>query len=205
MTDALIENGEDKIKRAKVFDENIKDVLKVTQRKKFRHIDLTAEIDIMDNMYNEIDDISVRYGNVANAIVDSFVDYLRRVKHPSCTKLLTTKPKLVKVPWITKCIGKDSGVFVMRCTETYLGVGSFLCYLKKEEEGLKTELKMLRMKMLTKMILSEINDQREVILKEANVFVKKQKEPFKVVTNDNVNDNQDLLDKITERVKMISQ
>lgn len=59
---------------------------------------------------------------------------------------------------------------------------------------------MLHMKMLTKMILSEINDQREVILKEANAFVKKQKDSFKVVTNDNVNDNQDLLDKITERI-----
>ncbi|PWA44830.1 hypothetical protein CTI12_AA515750 [Artemisia annua] len=176
MTDSLIENGADKIKRAKVFDEMIKDVLKVAQRKKFRHIDL----------------------------VDSFVDYLRRVKHPSCTKLLTAKPKYVKVPWITKCIDKYSGVFVIRCMETYLGVGCFLYYLKKEEEGVKTELKMLRMKMLRKMILLEINDQREVILKEANVFVKNLKECFKLVTNDNVNDNQDLLDKITERVKMIS-
>ena len=67
--------------------------------------------------------------------------------------------------------------------------------LKKEEEGIKRQLNMLRVKYLTKMILLEINDQREIILIEANAFAKKQKESSKLVTNENVNDNQALLKK----------
>lgn len=191
-----------------------------------------AEIDIIDNDPNDIDDISVKYGNVPNAIVrinyihtivffsciigfkfirliiffsqvDSFVEYLRKKGHPKCSELLKAKPKHLKLNH--SFVGNDSGVFVMRYMETYLGRGTFSHDLKEEEEGLKRQLKMLRVKFLTKMILLEINDQREVILKEANAFVKKQKESSKLVTNDNVNDNQDLLEKITERVKMITQ
>lgn len=135
--------------------------------------------------------------------VDSFVEYHRKKGHPKCSELLTAKLKHVKLNH--SFVGKDSGVLVMWCMGKYLGNGTFMQDLKKEEEGLKRELKMLRVNYLTKMILLEINDQREIILNEDNGFAKKKKESSKLVTNDNVNDNQALLKKITKHVKMITQ
>ena len=106
--------------------------------------------------------------------VDSFLDYLLREDHPKGIELLKAKPKAVKLEWLTKCMGKDSGVFVMRHMETYLGRGVFSHSLNKEEEGLKKQVNNLRIKFLSKMILLEINVQRKTILKEENQYAKKE-------------------------------
>ncbi|GJX27754.1 hypothetical protein Tco_0235833 [Tanacetum coccineum] len=57
----LIESGADLIRRRSIFESNITAVLSQSPYESFHDVDLTAEINIIDNLDNDVDDISVRY------------------------------------------------------------------------------------------------------------------------------------------------
>ncbi|GKB24045.1 hypothetical protein Tco_0863446 [Tanacetum coccineum] len=161
--------GKDLEARRESFDENINIVLKQAKRKNFDDINLTSEIDIIDNIDNGIDDIKTRYGGFPSALMESFIDYLERKKYQNFYDLILAEPKLVEFPWKTKYNSHDCGVFVMRHMETYLGKGNFLQEFKKEGPGQKVQLNMLRAKY---MVLTG-NDVRvdEELLKRFNETV----------------------------------
>ncbi|GJS63188.1 hypothetical protein Tco_0677752, partial [Tanacetum coccineum] len=60
----LIESGADLIRRRSIFESNITAVLSQSPYGSIHDVDLTAEIDIIDNLDNDVDDISVRYGEL---------------------------------------------------------------------------------------------------------------------------------------------
>nr|GFB03997.1 ulp1 protease family, C-terminal catalytic domain-containing protein [Tanacetum cinerariifolium] len=43
---------------------------------------ITAEIDIIDNIHNDLEDLDLRYSPYAMALINSFIDYLEYIKHP---------------------------------------------------------------------------------------------------------------------------
>ncbi|GJZ31530.1 hypothetical protein Tco_0576577 [Tanacetum coccineum] len=68
MTHHSVEIGKDVEARRKIFDENIDIVLKQGKRKNFEMLNLSFEIEIIDNIDNEIDDIKTRYGGFPYAL-----------------------------------------------------------------------------------------------------------------------------------------
>ncbi|GJX05102.1 ulp1 protease family, C-terminal catalytic domain-containing protein [Tanacetum coccineum] len=127
--------------RRRIFDDNVAMILENSMKKNFNHVDLVffpcikdsnhyyiicfdmknAEIDIIDNINNDVEDISERYGAYAVALIDSFINYLERHNHPSIFAIVNVNPKQVPMKWNTRNKSVDSGVFVMRHMETYLG------------------------------------------------------------------------------------
>lgn len=102
--------------------------------------------------------------------------------------------------WRTTFNGSDCGIFVMRHMETYVGRGIFLHELKKESVGQKVQLKLLRAKYLTKIILMDFNEEKAKVLKEAEEYVKKQPKAFKIIMDDNVKVSQEMFKTMNERV-----
>ncbi|GKE46050.1 hypothetical protein Tco_1477308, partial [Tanacetum coccineum] len=91
----LVEDKNQVNERRRIFDENVAIILKKSKKKNFNHVDLVsffpcmkdsnhhyiicfdmknAEIDIIDNINNDVEDISVRYGAYAMALV-RFIQY----------------------------------------------------------------------------------------------------------------------------------
>ncbi|GJT82838.1 hypothetical protein Tco_1057180 [Tanacetum coccineum] len=73
-------------------------------------------------------------------LIDSFINYLERQKHPQVFAFVNANPKQVPMTWKTTNHCMDSGVFVMRHMETYLGRDVFWQEFKKEDAGKKTTL-----------------------------------------------------------------
>ncbi|GJU38688.1 FAR1 DNA binding domain, zinc finger, SWIM-type, MULE transposase domain containing protein [Tanacetum coccineum] len=129
----LVEDKNQVNERRRIFDENVAMILENSKKKNFNHVDLVffsckkdsnhhyiicfdmknAEIDIIDNINNDVEDISERYGAYAMALV--------RHNHPSIFAIVNANPKQVPMTWKTSNNCVDSGVFVMRHMETYLG------------------------------------------------------------------------------------
>ncbi|GJR76761.1 hypothetical protein Tco_0089126 [Tanacetum coccineum] len=63
-----VEMGKGLEARRKIFDENIDIVLKQAKRKNFYDVNLTSEIEIINNIDNGIDDIKTRYGGFPYAL-----------------------------------------------------------------------------------------------------------------------------------------
>ncbi|GJW35627.1 hypothetical protein Tco_0058547, partial [Tanacetum coccineum] len=68
MTHHSVEMGKDVEARRNFFDANIDIVLKQAKRKNFDDVNLTSEIEIIDNIDNGIDDIKTRYGGFPYAL-----------------------------------------------------------------------------------------------------------------------------------------
>ncbi|GKE64538.1 hypothetical protein Tco_1518699, partial [Tanacetum coccineum] len=64
LSEHLIKSGADLIRRRSIFESNITAVLSQSLYESFHNVDLTAEIDIIDNLNNDVDDIGQRYGNL---------------------------------------------------------------------------------------------------------------------------------------------
>ncbi|GJU76662.1 ulp1 protease family, C-terminal catalytic domain-containing protein [Tanacetum coccineum] len=141
----LVEDKNQVNERRRIFDENVEMILENSKKKNFNHVDLVffpcikdsnhhyiicfniknAEIDIIDNINNDVEDISERYGAYAMALIDSFINYLERCYHPGIFAIVNVNPKQVPITWKTSNNCVDSGVFVMRHMETYLGSEEF--------------------------------------------------------------------------------
>ncbi|GKD34429.1 hypothetical protein Tco_1249938, partial [Tanacetum coccineum] len=135
-TEHSFEMGKDVEARRKTFDENIHIVLKQAKWKNFDDVNLTSEIEIIENIDNGIDDIKTRYGGFLYALMESFIDYLERNKYQNCYDLILAEPKQVEFPCKTTYNSHDCGVFVMRHMETYLGKGNFSAGAEVDEQHL---------------------------------------------------------------------
>ncbi|GKC47569.1 hypothetical protein Tco_1065291, partial [Tanacetum coccineum] len=159
---------------------------------------LNAEIDIIDNINNDVEDISERYGAYAVALIDSFINYLERHNHPSIFAIVNANPKQVPMKWNTRNKSVDSGVFVMRHMETYLGHEE----IWQEDAGEKSQLYILRAKYLAKILLISFNQKKKELLKAATSYSKKQSKSSKIITNNDVKMNGDLLKIINKKLLM---
>ncbi|GKB74951.1 ulp1 protease family, C-terminal catalytic domain-containing protein [Tanacetum coccineum] len=163
----------------------------------------TAEIDIIDNLDNDIEDISVRYGELPIYLIHTFLDYLGRINHPKFLNFKMNRQKIIKMDWrsIYNCI--DCGIFVMRHMETYVGRGIFWKEFKKEGQGQELQLRILRIKYLTKIIMLSINERRGKVMKEADEYTKTQTKSSRIIKDENLIVSDNLLETIRVRVSKI--
>ncbi|PWA81936.1 ulp1 protease family, C-terminal catalytic domain-containing protein [Artemisia annua] len=222
----VLETGANEEKIRKIMDGNMKIVLKQACRKNlgdvhlvfFRMIHITkkthhfylicfnmktVEIDVIDNINNNLEVLDRIYGPYANLVIKSFIEYMKREKHPKSDEFLKAEPKILQMEWRTNKNVTNCGVFVMRHMETYMGRGAFFHEFKKAVIGQLVQIKILRAKYLAKIVLMEINEVKENFLKEAEAYMKKTPQALKLVTHENINVPQELFERINERVRKV--
>lgn len=86
-------------------------------------------------------------------------DYLVKANHPKATDIMDPVIKILKMSWRTEANFVDCGVFAMRHMEVYKGNGTvgFDTGFLKEDSDQKKQLDGLRVKFLTKLLLSDLN------------------------------------------------
>ena len=115
--------------------------------------------------------------------IDSFINYLEKIKHPKIAEIWLSIPRMVPLKWKTTYNAADCGIFVMRHMEIYAGEDVFLFELQDEGVHLKQQIKMLRAKYLAKILLKDLNEQKKKLMKDAEAFCKKQGKKSKILTH----------------------
>lgn len=84
------------------------------------------------------------------------------------------KPTVLDISWRKESTYTDSGIFAMRHMETYDGSGSrsFKCGFEKKGIEEQQMLDDLRRKYVTKILLSDINLNRDAFINEVNTYEK---------------------------------
>lgn len=87
------------------------------------------------------------------------------------------KATRLEMKWRTIYNGVDCGIFVMRHMETYMGqrCNKWDCGLDDESDTQTDQLNALRVKYLTKILLSKINILRDKVITEADIIAKKRR------------------------------
>ncbi|GKE28001.1 ulp1 protease family, C-terminal catalytic domain-containing protein, partial [Tanacetum coccineum] len=162
---------------------------------------MTAEIDIIDNIHNDLEDLDLRYGPYAMALINTFIYYLGYIKHPKVDAFFSAIPKILRMTWRTTKNAVDCGLFVMRHIEMYNGSGEWINNMKNEKEGQKSQINFFRPKYLAKILLLPYNTSTEELLKEANEKWKKQQNKSNTVTNMDVKVDKNLMKKFNETLQ----
>lgn len=104
--------------------------------------------------------------------------YLFDILHPKASKLKKKEPKYVKMKCQTNLNENDCAIFVMRHMETFMGgqPSKYNCNLTYESHAQQKELWELRKKYLAKILLCDLNVNKDVVIQEANEFSKLPKE-----------------------------
>ncbi|PWA39313.1 ulp1 protease family, C-terminal catalytic domain-containing protein [Artemisia annua] len=222
----VLETGANEEKIRRTMDGNMKIVLEQARRKNLSDVHLvflpmiqilkethnfylicfnmkTVEIDVIDNINNNLEVLDTRYGPYANLVIKSFIEYMKRQRHPKSDLFLKAEPKILQMEWRTNKNVTDCGVFVMRHMETYMGRGAFCHEFKTPGIGQLVQIKMLRAKYLAKIVLMEINEVKEIFLKEAEAYMKKIPPTLKLTSHENIKVPTDLFKRINERVKKV--
>ncbi|GJR20033.1 ulp1 protease family, C-terminal catalytic domain-containing protein [Tanacetum coccineum] len=162
---------------------------------------MTAEIDIIDNIHNDVEDLELRYGPYAMGLINTFIDYLGYKKHPKVDAFFSAIPKILRMTWRTTKNAVDCGLFVMRHMEMYNGSGVWINNMKNEKQGQKSQINFFRAKYLAKILLLPYNASKEELLKEANEKWKKQQNKSNTVTNMDVKADKNLMKKFNETLQ----
>ncbi|XP_035831220.1 uncharacterized protein LOC118480460 [Helianthus annuus] len=140
-----------------------------------------SQILVIDNIVGDVP-IDVRYSGYIEKVVNAFCSYVKNHSPAVAKKLRSTSPVSLKFPWQTLYNGTDCGIFVMRHMETFKGtsVREWNCGLSPERditgEVLKQqsiELCDLRIKYLSKILLSDINSMRSTVEQEVHEYANK--------------------------------
>ncbi|CAI9291063.1 unnamed protein product [Lactuca saligna] len=179
------------------FESNIKDAMKkdkqlltfekvhlvfllVHKKNHFYIICINLEeptVDAIDNR-NSVAKFSRAYRDAPNELKIPFSRYLMRVNHKSALTLEGVEPERVNMNWCTRDNHVDYGFFCMRHLETYIGdkTVNWTRGLPKESKQQQSVLNDLRIKYLTKILLSDVNTQRLKIIAQTTKFAKKTNE-----------------------------
>ncbi|CAH1440865.1 unnamed protein product [Lactuca virosa] len=169
------------------FESNIKDAMKkdkelLTFEKVHLVINYLEEpaVDVIDNR-NSVAKFPRAYGDAPNELKILFSRYLMRVNHKSASTLEGVEPERVNMNWRTRDNHVDYGVFCMCHMETYMGdkTVNWTCGLPKESKQQQSVLNELRIKYLTKILLSDTNTYRSKIITQTAKFAKKTNEEIK--------------------------
>ena len=133
--------------------------------------------------------------------IDTFINYLERRKHPKIADIWLASARMVPIKWKTTYNGVDCGIFVMRHMEMYAGEGVFLSELQREGAALKAQLKMLRAKYLAKILLKDLNTLKKKLIKDAEAFLKKQEKKSKIITQNDVKVDANLMKMFNETLE----
>lgn len=126
---------------------------------------------ILDNSATNVPD-SAKYGDVPKTVQKLFMKYLEKIGDGRFKKFTRIVPKREAMKWRTKENHKDCAIFMMIHMETFMGgaVKNWDCGLEEESTAQKAQLKKLRFKYVTKMLLSDINQRKEWVMKEVKAF-----------------------------------
>ncbi|KAL8258449.1 hypothetical protein R6Q59_030490 [Mikania micrantha] len=135
----------------------------------------SVAVTIIDNMVEEDslvglkDDTDFFEKDTSFKVKQIFEEYLEHVHHPKLSELKTQVPVKLKLPWATKKNVTDCGVFVMRHMEMYMGKGakSFDCGFSKNHFKRTSQIKTLRKKYATRILLSDANNLKHVVIERA--------------------------------------
>ncbi|PWA37056.1 hypothetical protein CTI12_AA594850 [Artemisia annua] len=100
--------------------------------------------------------------------------HLERYKHPKASDVRDKKTTIMKLKWGTKNNEVDCGVFVMMHMENYNGETATKWNLgfPIEEENQTIDLIKMRVKYATKMLMHEVNKNREMMSENAHQFAR---------------------------------
>ncbi|PWA52673.1 hypothetical protein CTI12_AA451070 [Artemisia annua] len=120
------------------------------------------QIHILDNMDHK-ESIKDIYQKKLVHLRYLFLKFLKQNGYPHIEALNNYKVANVKMPWQTNNNYVDCGIFAMRHMETYLGNKDFDAGFVKEGKEQKKHIEDLRKKYLTKILLSDQNENRHVV------------------------------------------
>ncbi|KAM0048460.1 putative 1,3-beta-glucan synthase [Helianthus debilis subsp. tardiflorus] len=131
----------------------------------------TMEIDVLDNiniLYPRLD----TYDEVPIKLRDVLYKYMLRQSHPMAENLITKQPVRVKMHWQTSKNGTDCGIFTMRHMETYMSTYRkiWVTDFNDESENQQAQINDLRYKYLAKILLSDVNHERNTVNRLAREF-----------------------------------
>ncbi|KAJ0468125.1 putative Ulp1 protease family catalytic domain, papain-like cysteine peptidase superfamily [Helianthus annuus] len=144
------------------------------------------QIFIIDNIAKEETNES-KYGNVPENTRDALAAYLKSVGHEKADDIKGIIPVRMQMKWRTQHNGIDCGIFTMRHMECYKGepVEKWDCGFNVEYEvpaNIKkvknkkpvnkqtAQLEDLRRKFIAKILLHEINEQRDYVIEDSKTF-----------------------------------
>ncbi|KAF5787718.1 putative Ulp1 protease family catalytic domain, papain-like cysteine peptidase superfamily [Helianthus annuus] len=135
-----------------------------------------ALVDVIDNLGRNVE-FDSKYAFRPQIMQNTLCNYLEMTSHPIASKLRKCEPKILEMPWRTVNNSVDCGIFVMRHMETYkcttIKDWKPKCGLAGESEYQKTQLVDLRMKYLAKILLSDINIRKGVVISEVREYSKR--------------------------------
>ncbi|KAJ9537071.1 hypothetical protein OSB04_029804 [Centaurea solstitialis] len=136
---------------------------------------------VIDNSAVDVS-FSAKYGNIPIALRKVFVNVLKQLDDERVKKLNRGKPKREKMSWRTLRNKVDCAVFMMIHMETYMGqdVKDWYCGLANEGSTQKSQLLNLRHKYVGRMLLSDLNIKKNLVIEGMGKFaeypMQKQKE-----------------------------
>ncbi|KAJ9548710.1 hypothetical protein OSB04_021253 [Centaurea solstitialis] len=114
-----------------------------------------------------------KYGIVSMVVHKVFSNTLKVIKHPRAEKILNAKEQIQKMKWTTTN-DIDCAIFVMRFMETFKGgnVKMWDSGFAKEVDEQKMQIEKLRFKYVAKILLSDINSNKDIVTSEVESFAK---------------------------------
>lgn len=103
-----------------------------------------------------------------------FSNLLVELKHKAAESLRKEDVKFAKLKWQTNGTDIDGGVFLMRHMETYQGgpITKYDSGLLVESEEQSRQIRKLRKKYATKILLSSLNIHVDLVLNESDAFAR---------------------------------
>ncbi|MFS8022162.1 putative Ulp1 protease family catalytic domain, papain-like cysteine peptidase superfamily [Helianthus anomalus] len=133
-----------------------------------------AKVEVIDNMVSNFGFYKIKLGRKFKEIRSSckvkqyMVVYLKEVKHPMATHMKNATLSRKKLEWAKTDNFNDCGVFAMRHMEMYKGSGvNFDCGFSTRKDIQDMQLKNMRMKIATKLLLSQANVYRGSLINTA--------------------------------------
>ncbi|XP_035832787.1 uncharacterized protein LOC118481691 [Helianthus annuus] len=141
------------------------------------------QIFIIDNSAKE-ETNEAKYGNVPENTRNALAAYLKSVGHEKADDIKNITPVRMQMKWRTQYNGIDCGIFTMRHMECYHGepVEKWDCGFNVEYEQpardknkkpinkQTAQLEDLRRKFIAKILLHEINEQRDYVIEDSKKF-----------------------------------
>ncbi|KVH87884.1 hypothetical protein Ccrd_024803 [Cynara cardunculus var. scolymus] len=126
---------------------------------------------IIDNTKTEVD-IGNKYGELAAQLHKALNDYMKSVRLPKEKIMANVTANVCNLKWSTVRNGVDCIIFVMRHMEHYMGqvINRWDCGFFQEGCGQEQQLRRLRRKYLTKILLSNDNILKDALYKQALEF-----------------------------------
>ncbi|CAI9282125.1 unnamed protein product [Lactuca saligna] len=128
---------------------------------------------IIDHV-KHIGTVESRYGKIPRTLQRFFCNYLMTQNHRMHVELYSKEAKIMRVVWEVRDIGPDCGLYLMRHMECYKGdlEGKWETGFKGIKDSDVAVLSRLRYKYMYRLMTSDHNLQKDMLLEEADKFSK---------------------------------